>query len=79
MSHPSVEDCGLHLQLEEFRVVRKKSRIQVGFDRSQVDPVVLKAGVIAHHQESQRREEQNPRQLKRNTSPVQPETPTASI
>ena len=63
MRHPHVELRRLQLQPEKIRVVRVEGRVQIGFNRSQLDAVVFKAGVVAHHHESQRREEQYTRKL----------------
>ncbi len=45
-----VEDRRLKLQPEEFGVVREQRGIQIALDRGQVKRVVLKAGMVAHHQ-----------------------------
>ena len=65
MRHAAVEDGGLHLQPEKICVVREECRIEVGFYGGQIDSVVFQAGMVAHHQKSQQREEKNARQFER--------------
>lgn len=54
-----VKDCGLELDAEELGIVRVERGIEVSFDGAQVNAVVLQAGVVAHHQEGQKRKADN--------------------
>ena len=63
MSHPAVEDGGLHLQLEEIRIVGVESGIQVGLYGGQIDSVVLEAGMVAHHNEAEHGKRENGQEL----------------
>ena len=48
-----VEDSGLELDGEEFSVMREECRIQIAFDRGQVEGVIFEAGVISHDEEGE--------------------------
>ena len=61
--HPRVEYAGAHLQLEESRVVREESRIQIRLDGGQVDAVVFDAGVVPHDAEAKHRERQDQQKI----------------
>jgi hypothetical protein len=57
--HPIVEDAGPHLQPEEICIMRKKRRIQIGFDRGEINAVVFCAWVITHNYKAEHRKTQN--------------------
>ena len=59
-----VEDGGLKLQAEEFRVVRKQGRVQIALDRGQVKRVVLKAWVVSHDEEGEHGERGQQQQIR---------------
>jgi hypothetical protein len=46
-----VEDGGLKLEAEEFRIMRKQGRIEIPLDRRQVKRVVFKARMVAHQED----------------------------
>jgi hypothetical protein len=49
----------LQLQAEEIRIVGIQGRIQIGFDRGQIDSVIFQTRVITHHQKAECGKHQN--------------------
>jgi hypothetical protein len=60
-----VEDGGLKLQPEEFRIMREQGGIQIALDRGQVERVVLKTGMVAHYQKRKNGQQGQQEQIRR--------------
>src|SRR4051812_19238483 len=48
-----VKDCGLKLEAKKLGVVRKERRIQVFLNCGKIEGIILKARMVAHHQNSE--------------------------
>ena len=54
MGHPAVKQGSLQLYPEKIRIVGVQRGINVGLHCGQIDAVVFKAWMVAHHQKAER-------------------------
>ena len=58
-----IEDGSLQLNREEFRIVREQRWIQIMLDRSEVDFIVFRAGMVPGDQHAKSGEQQQNRSV----------------
>ena len=58
-----VEDRRLKLQAKKIGVMRKERRVEVALDGSEVERIILKPGMVAHHYECKYCESAEERQI----------------